>query len=209
MLGAVGKCSGYEGFVARGLKTDPTSARAEGFKSNQDFTVFENNELSSSLELFNNKGSVIRNNVFVGQGTSGLSIFAKGGVRNARIYGNIIHNKVANATAILIGGFSCDLCHFDTSTNIEAYNVVAFNNVVINESSGKMAGLGFQGAANSAFFNNVVINGMLQMLLGGHNTGPQAPVSNPTVQNNIVTCNGNSLTTGYFGCPSRAGPTLL
>jgi hypothetical protein len=190
--------TGYAGFHAIGLKADNAN-RSEGLKSNQDFTMIENSEIAHSLELFGSLNSVIRNNIITGQGGSSVSIFAKGGVRNAQIYGNTIHNKASNANGIIIGGFSCDTCHFDTSTNIEAYNSVAYNNVIINESSGQMAGLTFQGAKDSAFYNNVVINGMISMLLGGHNSGPQAPVTNPTFKNNIVLCNGASVTSGYFG----------
>lgn len=193
--------TGLVGFHANGLKVDGLH-RSEGVKSNQDFTIIENSEASNSIELFGSLNSVVRNNIVWAQDQYGVSIFAKGGVRNAQIYGNIVHNKASNGNAIIIGGYSCDSCHFDTSTNIEAYNSVAYNNVVINESSGQMAALMFQGAKDSAFFNNVVINGMLAMTLGGHNTGPQAPTSNPSFKNNIVMCNGASLTSGYFGWSS-------
>jgi hypothetical protein len=189
--------TGTAGFHADGIKID--AGRAEGLKSNQDNTIIENSESANSLEIFDSFNSIVRNNIVTGQDQDGVSIFAKGGIRNAQIYGNIIHNTAASGNGIILGGYSCDTCHFDTSTNIEAYNSVAYNNVVINEGTGVMAGLMFQGAKDSAFFNNVVINGQLAMTIGGHNTGPQAPTSNPKFMNNIVLCNGGVLNSGWFG----------
>jgi hypothetical protein len=213
--------TGYVGFVARNIRTTAgPSQRAEGVKSNQDFTIFENSEFANCVEIFDNMNSVIRNNVILGQDGGGSSILAKGGLRNAQIYNNIIHNKYSGGAGIYLGGYSCDACHFDTTTNIEAYNAVAYNNVILNESGGTLYGVIFAGAVNSAFNNNVVIGGSIDMMLGGHNTGPQAPTQNPTLLNNIFSCNGGSATaaisyTGTFtvdynnfyncsGAPSQA-----
>jgi hypothetical protein len=190
--------TGSEGFGADGIKVD-LGQRSEGVKSNQDYTIIENSVFDQSIEIFSVKDSIIRNNVVNQQDQAGVSILAKGGVRNAQIYGNIVYNKVANGRGIIIGGFSCDLCFFDTSAKIEAYNTVAYNNVVINQSSGGMTGLDFEGAKDSAFFNNIVINGSISMTVGGHNAGFQYPTTNPTFKNNIVVCNGGPLTSGYFG----------
>lgn len=185
--------TGYVGFIADGVKVDAGLERSEGLKSNQDFSIIENSEVGSAIIILNNKNSIIRNNVIVDQDLYGVSILAKGGVRNAQIYGNVVHNKFPNGLAIAVGGYSCDACHFDTTNNMEAYNSVAYNNVVINESSGDVAALILQGAKDSAFYNNVVIGGQLSIMLGGHNTGPQAPSVNPTFKNNIVICNGKSV----------------
>jgi hypothetical protein len=185
--------TGYVGFIADGIKVDAGSQRSEGVKSNQDFTVIENSESGNALELFNNKDSIIRNNVIVGQDPSGTSILAKGGVRNIQIYNNVIHNKARKASAVALGGYSCDACFFDAITKIEAYNSVAYNNVVINESGGNMMGLVLEGAKNSAFFNNVVIGGQLSMAPGGRTAGHQAATENPTFKNNIVICDRNSV----------------
>jgi hypothetical protein len=190
--------TGYVGFHADNLKGSH-DYRSVGIKSNQDFTIIENSEIGNCIEIFDSLNSIVRNNVVTDQDPYGVSILAKGGVRNAQIYGNIVHNKTVSGNGIILGGYSCDACHFDTSTNVEAYNSVAYNNVVINESTGVMAGLMFQGAQDSAFFNNVVINGQLAITVGGHNSGPQAPTSNPKFMNNIVLCNGGVLNSGWFG----------
>ncbi len=189
--------TGIAGFVADGIKIDAGLARAVGVKSNQDFTIIQNSEANNALELLNSKNSIIRNNVVTGQDKFGVSIFAKGGVRNAQIYNNVVYNKVQEGLGIYLGGYSCDTCFFDTSTKIEAYNSVAYNNVVVNQSGGRMYGLIFAGAKDSAFFNNVVIGGQVFLLEGGHNSGIRAPTTNPTFRNNIVTCNANA--TGWTG----------
>jgi hypothetical protein len=213
--------TGNVGFVADGIKVDGGPARSEGVKSNQDFTIIQNSEFANSMEIFNSKNSIIRNNVVTSQDGYGVSILAKGGVRSAQIYNNVVHNTFKGGYAIYMGGYSCDTCFYDQSAKIEAYNSVAYNNVVINESGGSMYGLVFAGAANSAFFNNVVIGGGVIMMAGGHNAGFQAPTSNPTLQNNIFVCNGATAVSGtssgtqnfnhndFTGCsgtPSQAQP---
>jgi hypothetical protein len=213
--------TGYVGFVADGIKVDGGPARSEGVKSNQDFTIIQNSESGNALEIFNSKNSIMRNNVVTGQDIYGVSLLAKGGVRSAQVYNNVVHNTFKGGNAIYLGGYSCDLCFYDQTTKIEAYNSVAYNNVVINESGGAMTGLVFSGSTNSAFFNNVVIGGGVAMLLGGHNSGFQAPTNNPTLQNNIFVCNGAAALSGnyagklavnynnFYGCsgtPSQAQP---
>lgn len=190
--------TGSEGFGADGIKVD-FAGRSEGVKSNQDYTIIENSEFGHSIELFGSKDSVVRNNVVSGQNQHRYSIFAKGGVRNAQIYGNTVYNKVPGGYGIIVGGSSCGDCAFDPVEKAEAYNSVAYNNVVINQSSGSMAGLLFQGAKDSAFFNNVVINGLLAMQVGGQDPTYRFPTTNPIFKNNIVVCNGGPLKTLGFG----------
>ena len=189
--------SGTVGFHADGLKLTSGRARSEGLKSNQDYTIIENSEADNALEIFGSKDSIIRNNLVNGQDQSGVSIFAKGGVRNAQIYNNTVRNNHQYGNGIYLGGFSCDTCFFDPSTKIEAYNSVAYNNVVVND-SGAMNGLVFSGAKDSAFFNNVVVGGGVLTKNGGYNTGFSAPTTNPTLMNNIIVCNGAQARTGTY-----------
>ena len=189
--------TGAVGFHADGLKLTSGRARSEGLKSNQDYTIIENVEADNALELFNNKNSIIRNNLVTGQDQAGVSIFAKGGVRNAQIYNNVVRNNHAYGMGIYLGGYSCDACFFDPNTKIEAYNSVAYNNVVIND-SGRLNALVFAGAKDSAFFNNVVIGGGVLTMEGGYNSGIRAPTTNPTLMNNIIVCNGAQARSGAY-----------
>ncbi|TCS31451.1 chondroitinase B-like protein, partial [Paucimonas lemoignei] len=189
--------SGSAGFHADGLKLTGGLARSEGIKSNQDYTIIENVEADNALEIFNSKQSIIRNNNVTGQDQYGVSIFAKGGVRSAQIYGNVVRNKHNDGYGIYLGGYSCDTCFFDPSAKIEAYNSVAYNNVVIND-SGHLNALVFAGAKDSAFFNNVVIGGGVVTMQGGYNTGFRANTTNPTLVNNIIICNGAQAHSGSY-----------
>ncbi|TCS31956.1 chondroitinase B-like protein [Paucimonas lemoignei] len=192
--------SGSAGFRADGLKLTGGLARSEGIKSNQDYTIIENVEADNALEIFNSKQSIIRNNNVTGQDQYGVSIFAKGGVRSAQIYNNVVHNKHNDGYGIYLGGYSCDTCFYDPSAKIEAYNSVAYNNVVINEGSGNLNALVFAGAKDSAFFNNVVIGGNVLTMEGGYNSGFRAPTTNPTLVNNIFMCqNKNAFSGTYSG----------
>jgi hypothetical protein len=132
-----------------------------------------------------------------GQDQYGVSILAKGGVRSAQIYNNVVRNHSSDGYGIYLGGYSCDTCFFDPTTKIEAYNSVAYNNVVVND-SGHLNALVFAGAKDSAFFNNVVVGGGVVTMQGGYNTGFRAPTSNPTLMNNIIACNGAQATSGTY-----------
>jgi hypothetical protein len=190
--------TGSAGFHADGLKLESGLARAVSLKSNQDFTIIENIEADNALELFNSKNSIIRSSVVTGQDKYGVSIIGKGGVRNAQFYNNVVHNKANDGYGIYLGGYSCDTCFFDPSAKIEAYNSVAYNNVVINEGSGNLQGLVFAGAKDSAFFNNVVIGGAVLTMQGGYNTGFRASTTNPTLVNNIFMCKTKSAFSGTY-----------
>jgi len=183
--------SGYVGFVADGIKVDAGLQRSEGVKSNQDFTIIQNSEFGNTIELFNTKDSIIRNNVVTNQNLWGNSIFVKGGTRNTQIYNNTIYNKFRNGYALYLGGSTGDPWHFDGNTKFEAYNSVAYNNVIVNESGGGMVGLIFSGARDSAFYNNVVVGGSITMMQGG-GSGTRASTTNPKIQNNIIICHANS-----------------
>jgi hypothetical protein len=189
--------TGSAGFHADGLKLTSGLARSEGIKSNQDFTIIENVQADNALEIFNSKDSIIRNNTVTGQDQYGVSIFAKGGVRNAQIYNNVVRNKHNDGYGIYLGGYSCDTCFYDPSAKIEAYNSVAYNNVVIND-SGHLNALVFAGAKDSAFFNNVVIGGGVVTMQGGYNSGFRANTTNPTLMNNIIICNGAQAHSGSY-----------
>jgi hypothetical protein len=194
--------TGSAGFHADGLKLTSGRARAIALKSNQDYTIIENIESDNALELFSNKDSIIRNNLVTGQDQSGVSIFAKGGVRNAQIYNNVVRNNHPTGNGIYLGGNSCDTCFFDSNARIEAYNSVAYNNVLVND-SGTLNALIFAGAKDSAFFNNVVIGGGVEATQGGYSDGYHAQTTNATLMNNIIVCNGAQARLGTYSGTMR------
>lgn len=183
----------FKGCVIRDMLVDASPARGVGIKINQDECLVENSEIHSSLCAFNNKGTIFRNNTIIGADIWGTSIFGKSGVRNFQVYNNVVRVPPGAGQGIVLGGVSGADWFFDPATKFEAYNSVAYNNVVINESGGIIDGLLMLGAKDSAFFNNVVIEGQVSLAPSG-----AIQVSNPTIKNNIVQCKQNALGTGTW-----------
>jgi hypothetical protein len=188
--------TGYVGCHITGVKSLSTSsARAIAFKSNQDSTIIEDCTTHNVIEIFNSKNSIVRRNTILGQDQSGISLLAKGGIRSAQIYGNTIHNIFSGGWAICIGGTTAPGNFYDNTAQIEAYNCVAFSNVVVNESSGGCEALLFCGAKDSAFFNNTVTG----FCTVGSRSSPNNLVAstNPTLKNNIFKGTGGNWEGGY------------
>ena len=188
--------TGTQGFTARGLLVDATSAsRDTGIKTNQDFSVIENCVVHNEIETVNTNGTIIRNNTVYDGGPYGTYILGKGGTRNLEIYNNVVHMTRPGA-GILLGGATGIQWAFDPSTGVEIYNSVAYNNVVLNETGDSSQGLfGIRGAQDSAFVNNVGVGGQLFLGLGGASNGN----TNPVFQNNILVGTGGSATGGWDG----------
>jgi hypothetical protein len=189
--------SGTQGFVARGLSVDATSAsRDSGIKTNQDFSIIENCVVHNEIETVNTNSTIIRNNTVSEGGPYGTYILGKGGARNLQIYNNVVHVNRPGA-GILLGGATGIQWAFDPSTGVEVYNSVAYNNVVINETGNSSMGLfGHRGAKDSAFVNNVGLGGGQMFLgLGGASNGN----INPVFKNNIMVGTGGAATGGWDG----------
>ncbi len=180
--------STFVGCVVRGLRIDPSPARSHAVKTSQDFSLVEHCECYSGLEAFNSYGVVFRHNVVIGGDAWDSSLVAKGGVRNFEAYNNVVRIRAPLGLGVILGGITGNQWLFDPPSGVEAYNSVAYNNVIVNESGGGADALGMMGARDSVLVNNVVIDGRL-LLRGGH-TGVES--ANPTIQNNIVVCSGDS-----------------
>jgi hypothetical protein len=84
----------------------------------------------------------------------------------------------------------------DETAPFEAYNSVAYNNVVINESGGDIYAIGMMGAKDSAIFNNVVVGQGWLFLRDGYDPGGSLPVAettDPSIKNNIFSCAGEDV----------------
>lgn len=175
--------TGWKGFIAEGNKSTAAS-RAHSIKTNQDDSIIRFNETPSSIEALNSNNVRIHNNKVTGQDENGLSILMKGGCRNGQVYNNEVHNWAAGGYGITMGGDSCATCDFDTTAKKEAYNCVAYNNVVIDEQAGTPCNsLTFMGAVDCAFINNVMIKGRVLCRASPNNAATSV---NPTMKNNIL-----------------------
>lgn len=150
------------------------------------------------IDFVNVSSSTIRNNEIYEVGRVGL--LAKGGSSDIQIYNNYIHNlNVYMSTgAIYLGGATGYNSTRDYSVNgFEAWNMVAYNNIVVAESlngtSSINNGIAFAGSKDSAAYNNIVIgtrNGIY--LYNPRNTAPNVGWDwdpdniNPVFMNNII-----------------------
>ena len=189
--------TGNVGCTVRDVRIDDMPNMNIGFKSNQDYALVENSEIRMGIEALNNFGTVIRNNIAYSKvnGYQSAGIFGKGGVRDMQIHGNIVHIMKPDDMGIILGGYTGDPWIYARPNvpQIEAYNSVAHDNVVINEASQINApALGMMGAQDSAFFNNIVIGGQIWM----EQVDTHASAVNPTWKNNIIHCRGGAATRG-------------
>lgn len=183
--------TGSMGCVVRGMLFDASPARSHAVKTSQDYSIVENCLSNSGIEAFNNYGAIFRNNVIVGGDAWDTSLVAKGGVRNFEAYNNVIRIRSKWGVGIVIGGKTGTQWLYDSSSGIEAYNSVAYNNVVLDESgtgSGAQS-LGMMGAKDGFLFNNIIQGGQLFLQPGYAGVAS----TNPTLKNNIITCLGNAL----------------
>jgi hypothetical protein len=180
--------TGYVGCVVRGVRIDASPARSHAVKTSQDFALVENCEMYSGIEAFNSYGVVYRNNTVIGGDAWGSSLVAKGGVRNFEAYNNVVRVRTVWGLGVILGGITGNQWLYDPPSGVEAYNSVAYNNVIINESGGAADTLGMMGGRDSSLFNNVVISGNVMLRPGYTGT----PSTNPTIKNNIFSCSGTS-----------------
>jgi hypothetical protein len=133
-------------------------------------------------------------------------MYFKGGVRSLQVYNNQVVMNAGQNGGITLGG-SSGSGWFDASSHIEAYNSVAYNNVVVvqgGNGGNTTPALGLMGATNSAIYNNVVIGGQIFSALGSApGYDPRPLTNNPSIANNIVSCNGGTAT--YSGMWSFSG----
>ncbi len=185
---AASPSTGWVGCTLRGIRVDRNPVFDVGVKTNQDYSLFENNVIYGSMEAFNNYGTVFRNNIVYDGDAWGSMVYGKGGVRSLQIHDNVVHMTRSYAQGLFLGGSSGGWW-WDPATHYEAYDSVAYNNVVVNEVGGSLDALGMYGAQRCALFDNVVIGGHLFFDPGSAaGLSPQPWPDSPSIQNNIVEC---------------------
>jgi len=175
--------------------------RGDGIKSQQDYTLVENSTVYNGIEIFNNFGSIVRNNTVYGPDIGNSNMVVKGGSRNYQAYNNLIYMTGTNWIGLWMGGGGGSTTGYlyswgrETNDFTEVYNSVAYNNVIINQTGNpSVRALGFAGAKDCALFNNVVIDGSLFLY---RDTYVNIPSVNPTWKNNIIAGSGAAATTGF------------
>lgn len=172
----------------------------------------------------NSFGTIFRNNyiydVTAADPQSGTAIQFKGGVRSAQIYDNVFRVRAGHQTngAIAVGGQSSANAVFDSSANgYEAYNSVAYNNVIVAEDVGSLQyGLLMSGAKNSALLNNIVIGAVWAIYLEkaqgdiANGWAWEPTVASPIIKNNMIlnSYGTGSHTSTYLGGASDIQGTV-
>jgi hypothetical protein len=191
--------------VVKGIYVPPGTTFCLAVKLNLDESVIEGNTVYGDLEMLGNSGGIIRNNrVYTGgAATHNVGIFIKGGTKNAQIYDNVVTMASSGADiGIQLGGSTG--IQWMKPPYYEAYNCVAYDNVVINNSPGSFS-LAMSGAIDSAFFNNVVIGNAKARAIETLTSVNNAATTNPTFVNNIFSCGGGTT----LGSWSYKGPATL
>jgi len=156
--------------------------------------LIDGNILSDSahegLDFVNVSDSIVRNNEVSEVGR--MALFAKGGSRSIEFYNNYIHNKnMPLDYALALGGSTDNVSTWDSS-GYEAYNLVAWNNVIISETPGIIkTAMTFMGAKDCALYNNIVVGaetGVSFRDIDGKSAGWtwNPSTDNPVVKNNII-----------------------
>jgi hypothetical protein len=194
----------FTSFILRNSKVD--MGREIGIKIHPDFSIIENNEISPNIETMTGFGIIVRGNIITDPGHAGNDmIHGKGGVRNLQVYNNVVLGHTGAGRGIFLGGNASPPAHFDDSTrsgcvecnNIEAYNSIAYNNVVVGDGGGDTANFGIVGGKDCALVNNVSIGGSFWFGPGSDSGTPRVTAINPLVQNNIMSCKGSPANIGW------------
>lgn len=158
---------------------------------------------NEGIDVLNSYDVTVVGNEVWNVGRSGILL--KGGGRDFKVLNNYIRASAPMVFGIVLGGQSCTGCTFDYSTSgYEAYNSVAWNNVIVSNPAGNIQqGLTLMGAADSSLINNVVIGAQQGIVLTSapgtsYGWAWNPMVKNPFIVNNIVQ-NCTSRATNFSG----------
>jgi hypothetical protein len=146
---------------------------------------------NEGIDVLNSYDVTVVGNELWNIGTA--AILLKGGGRDFKVFNNYIHASSPMTFGIVLGGQSCTGCTFDySSSGYEAYNSVAYDNVVVSNPAGAISqGLTLMGAADTTLSNNVIIGANTGIVLtkaadAQYGWAWDPMVRNPVVVNNIV-----------------------
>ena len=170
---------------------DASSARGHSIKCGFDDSIIENNIAYNGLEASAGRNYIIRNNQVLGgdQWGSGL-IGGKFGNRNAQVYKNFVRCTVNWANCFTLGGAASEGNHFDSSTDIECYNCVAYDNVVVGVGLVNPPIVGLRGCKDCLWAYNTHVGTLAPLTLGLGGGSSTASNADPTFKFNIVAHSG-------------------
>lgn len=182
-----------------GLLVDASSARGHSIKVGGDDGIIEGNIVYNGLEGSAGQRYVIRNNKVLGADAFGGGLIGgKFGNRDYQVYNNYVECNSNWMTCFTIGGSSGEGNHFDSSTDIESYNAVAYNNVIkVGSTVTGTPIIGLRGCKDCLFAYNTLVGGLAPLgLVAGGGSTPYSS-GNPTFKFNIVAPNGGGCTYNF------------
>jgi hypothetical protein len=179
--------SGYVGFVLRGNTIDFSNHRNGSLKTHQDNSLIENNVFHDQLETIVANNIVIRNNTFLAhQRDWSDSIVTKGGTRNVKVYGNLIHVYNDTNAGVELGGTTGNQWLFDPPSGVECYDCEAYGNTVINDHGTNAPLYGFAACKNCMIHDNIGTGGGFFLRSGGLPGSPGSSNPGSVFKNNTI-----------------------
>lgn len=181
----------YHHAWVKNTTNDASSARSHGIKCDGDGAIVENNISNNGIELGIGAGLIARYNQVLGADGFGSFLVSKFGARNVQIYGNYVTCNVDFAWCLTLGATTGAPFIFDSTTGIECYNCVAYNNVIVGSSGLANEGDLLMSGCKDCLMAYNTLSGfklMLNMVAGMGGAG--ALPENPTWKNNTITATG-------------------
>jgi hypothetical protein len=178
----------YRGVIVRNTyHEDCGGACSHSIKIEGDDAQAYNNVAYNGIESGFGRGIKVFSNKVLGVDGFGNGLgCGKFGSRNTECYNNYVVCTAAWEAVIFIGGGSSEGLHWDETTDYEAYNSVAYNNVFDISGSPTPCHIVFQGAKDSYLLHNVIKGDSYQIAFYNGGGASAASPDNPTIKNNTV-----------------------
>ena len=177
---------------------DASSVRGHSIKCSPDGSLIDNNIGENGMEASAGADYVFRNNKILGpdQWGSGF-IVAKFGNRNGVAYNNYVRCTVNWASCFILGGAASENNHFDDATDIEGYNIVAYNNVIEGVGLSNPPIIGMRGCKDCAMLYNTLVGTQVPLGLstGGGTLTPTS--ADPTFKFNLISATSGACTNNF------------
>lgn len=187
--------------IVKNMLIDASSARSHSLKIDGDGSLIENNIAYNGIETgFGSDITVRWNRILGADGFGNGLILGKFGSRNVVGYGNYVECTNTFQGCIILGGSAGNGFHFDESTDIEGYNILAYGNLVVQIGSPTHPQIVYQGCKDCGYLHNTFVGSNLEIAFyaGGANSNYLS--SNPVFKNNSLASSVNCLySTDYTG----------
>ena len=188
----------------KNTRHDASVNRGYSIKCGGDGTIVEGNIAYNGMETGAGLNMIYRDNQILGTAYAGAGFASKFGGRNTQFYNNYVLCALNFGDCVYMGGSSSDGNFFDDVADVECYNCLAYNNVIVAAPGlANEAAVGLRGCKDCLFAFNTIVGAPIALTnTTGGGTGAIKPI-NPTYYNNTLTstgvCKHASFLTNYTG----------